>query len=68
MRLAPDAVQRLLLAARRSGADLLSGLPRQETGTWLERLLIPLIHFVLLGYLPLWAMRLSRRTSFGAFT
>ena len=31
---------------------LVSGFPRQETHTLLEKLLIPLIHFVLLGYLP----------------
>jgi len=41
----------------RSGADLVSGFPRQETETFLEWLLLPLIHFVLLSYLPLAAMR-----------
>jgi hypothetical protein len=66
VRLEPDAVARLLLAARRRDADLVSGLPRQETGTWLERLLIPLIHFVLLGFLPFAGMRLSRHPAFGA--
>jgi cellulose synthase/poly-beta-1,6-N-acetylglucosamine synthase-like glycosyltransferase len=32
---------------------LVSGFPRQETGTFLEWLLLPLIHFILLGFLPL---------------
>jgi hypothetical protein len=41
----------------RSGADLVSGFPRQETETTLEWLLLPLIHFVLLSYLPLAGMR-----------
>jgi hypothetical protein len=31
---------------------LASGVPRQITGTFFEKLLIPLIHFVLLGFLP----------------
>jgi hypothetical protein len=41
----------------RSGSDLVSGFPRQETETPLEWLLLPLIHFVLLSYLPLAGMR-----------
>ncbi len=32
---------------------LASGFPRQITRSWSERLLLPLIHFLLLGYLPL---------------
>jgi hypothetical protein len=40
----------------KSGADLCSGVPRQETGTFLEKLLIPLIHFVLLAFLPMKSM------------
>ncbi len=36
---------------------LASGVPRQELGTFSERLLLPLIHFVLLGFLPMHAMR-----------
>jgi len=33
--------------------SLVSGFPAQETGTFLEQLLLPLIHFMLLCYLPL---------------
>ena len=44
----------------------MSGLPRQETGSWLERLVIPLAHFLLLGYLPMFAMRWFRHPAFGA--
>jgi hypothetical protein len=35
-------------------------VPCQECGSWLERLLIPLIHFILLGFLPVPAMRRTR--------
>jgi hypothetical protein len=66
VRLERDAVTRLVRFLCDSKADLISGVPRQETGTFLERLVIPLIHFLLLGYLPLAAMRRFRLGSFGA--
>jgi hypothetical protein len=66
VRLAPDALARLAAFLDRSGAHLVSGLPRQQTGTAAERLVIPLIHFLLLGYLPLAWMRLTRHPAFGA--
>jgi hypothetical protein len=66
VRLAPEGLARLAAFQRASGADLVSGIPRQETGTWLERLVIPLIHFILLGFLPLAWMRTSRSSAFAA--
>jgi len=66
VRLAPDALRRVVVFLQHSGAGLVSGFPRQETGTWAEKLLIPLIHFVLLGYLPMGAMRRSPRPGYGA--
>jgi glycosyltransferase involved in cell wall biosynthesis len=66
VRLAPDALARLAAFLDLSGADLVSGIPRQETDTLPERLIIPLIHFLLLGYLPLVGMRYSQRPAFGA--
>jgi hypothetical protein len=50
---ARDAIARSVAFLDASGAALASGFPRQETGSFLEWLLLPLIHFVLLGYLPL---------------
>ena len=50
----------------RSEAALASGVPRQELGTFSERLLIPLIHFILLGFLPMHAMRRTRWPSMSA--
>jgi hypothetical protein len=66
VRLAPQGLARLAAFLDASGADLVSGLPRQETGTLLEHLLIPLMHFLLLGFLPLWRMRQSRHPAYGA--
>ena len=60
VRLAPDALARMAAFLRAVGAALVSGFPRQETGTLLEKLLIPLIHLLLLCFLPLWAMRQFR--------
>jgi hypothetical protein len=57
VRLAPEALACMAVFLARSGADLVSGFPRQETETTLEWLLLPLIHFVLLSYLPLAGMR-----------
>lgn len=50
---ARDALARSVAFLESTGAALGSGFPRQETGSFLEWLLLPLIHFVLLGYLPL---------------
>ncbi len=57
VRLAPDALARLTNFVRTSGADLVSGVPGQECSNLSDHLLLPLIHFVLLGFLPLTIMR-----------
>ena len=45
---------------------LASGVPHQALGTFSERLLLPLIHFVLLGYLPMAFMRWTKMAGFSA--
>jgi hypothetical protein len=66
VRLAPEALLRMSAFLVRSGSDLVSGFPRQETETPLEWLLLPLIHFVLLSYLPLAGMRALRAPGLAA--
>lgn len=66
VRLEPEALARMVGFLESSGAALVSGFPRQETGTLMERLVIPLIHFVLLGFLPLKRMRESTQPGYGA--
>ena len=66
VRLASDALARMAAFVSTSGADLASGIPHQETGSLLEKLLIPLIHFILLGFLPIRRMRQSRQPAFAA--
>jgi Glycosyl transferase family 2 len=66
VRLAPDGLARMAAFLEESKADLASGIPLQETGTLVEKLVIPLNHFVLLCFLPLARMRRSRHPAYAA--
>jgi hypothetical protein len=66
VRLAPLALARMHSFLKSSGAALVSGFPRQETGTLLEKLVIPLINWLLVCYLPMGSMRRSRQVGLGA--
>lgn len=71
VRLGPEALYRMVseinyVRAGRSERAMVSGFPRQETVTLLEWLLLPLIHFVLLGFLPLPGERWSGQAGFAA--
>ena len=66
VRLEPDALARMATFLEQSNSALVSGFPRQITATTLEWLLLPLIHFVLLGFLPIPRMRASTKPSFAA--
>jgi glycosyltransferase involved in cell wall biosynthesis len=66
VRLAPDAAAQLSGALEETGAQLISGVPRQEVGTFSEKLLVPLIHFIMLGFLPLDRMRRSEHPAYGS--
>lgn len=57
VRFEPGAVWRAVAEAQRTGVDLLSTFPRQVTGSLGEALLVPMIHFILLSYLPIDRMR-----------
>jgi cellulose synthase/poly-beta-1,6-N-acetylglucosamine synthase-like glycosyltransferase len=64
VRLAPEALAEMSGFLSGTGSDLVSGFPRQEMETPLEWLLLPLIHFVLLSYLPLAGMRVLTASGF----
>lgn len=68
VRLTPGSVGRLVRELRENACDakLLSGVPRQLTGSWLETLIVPQILLVLLGYLPVGRMRRSVGPGYGA--
>jgi cellulose synthase/poly-beta-1,6-N-acetylglucosamine synthase-like glycosyltransferase len=64
--LSKDALLRAITQRRRINADLLSGFPRQRVVTMGEQLLIPLIHLILLCFLPFGLMRWTRMTGAAA--
>lgn len=66
VRLTPDGLSRAVAFLDEEGVDLASGFPRQETGCILDWLFLPLIHFLLLGYLPLGLARRDGRPGLAA--
>ncbi len=60
----PDALRRTVGAMVASGADMLSLMPRQELVSFWEKLVVPLIHVILMCYLPLRLVRTSRKAAF----
>ena len=66
VRMDPRAVATAVRFARRSGSDLVSTFPHELCGSLGESLTVPMIHFVLLGYLPMGFMRRDRRPALAA--
>ncbi|MBB5344385.1 glycosyltransferase family A protein [Tunturibacter empetritectus] len=66
VRLKPECLARMTVFLQRGRRGLVTGFPQQATETWLERLLLPLIHFVLLGFLPVERMRNTTDPAFAA--
>ncbi len=64
--LTATGLARMIAALRLRNSGLISGFPRQVTLTALEQLLLPLMHFLLLGFLPLSGMRRLLNPAFGA--
>jgi len=66
VRIKPEALVRCVGEMQARGVALLSGFPRQILGGWLERMLLPLIHFVLLGLLPMGRMHKTTKVAYAA--
>jgi hypothetical protein len=66
VRVQPETIARGVAVLEQSSAGLVSGFPLQETPPVLGWLLLPLIHFVLLGFLPLGRSRSSLSPSLAA--
>lgn len=66
VRLARGAIRRMVAEQDNRRVALLSGFPKQLTQSFAERLLIPMMYYILLGYLPLDRMRASTQPEFGA--
>ena len=67
VRIEPDLLSRMAAFQAKSHAALVTGFPRLITITFLEKLLLPLIHFALLAYLPMGWMRKLRGGTRAAF-
>lgn len=57
VRFEPACCEQAFAAAVQLRTELLSTFPRQFTGSLAEILVVPLIHFILLGFLPIARMR-----------
>jgi glycosyltransferase involved in cell wall biosynthesis len=66
VRLTPNALARCVGEMETSQLALLSGFPKQITIGWMEQTLLPLIHFVLLGFLPMGRMRKTTKPAYAA--
>lgn len=66
VRLSKDALTRIVAEQELRQAPLVSGFPLQETGTIAEKMLIPMMHYILLGFLPIDRMRHSTEVGFAA--
>ena len=66
VRLKPECLARMAAFLKRGERGLVSGFPQQVTETPLEQLVLPLIHFVLLGFLPVERMRNTIDPAFAA--
>lgn len=67
VQLKPGALNSLAeFMSRHPHVDLASGIPQQTLGSFWEKILIPQIHFILMGFLPLKAMRSTLDPGFAA--
>ncbi|MFD1992578.1 glycosyltransferase [Paenibacillus nicotianae] len=68
VRLEVEGLEAAMVTAQSQGKGLISGFPRMETGTWLERIVVPMMSFVIAYHLPIMMVRRSRSPLFLAVT
>ena len=66
VQLRPEALAALVALATRQQAGLLTVWPTQITVSWGERLVVPLMAFAILGYLPVLPVHYTRWPAFAA--
>jgi len=66
VRVEGNAIAGCVAQQQRTDVALLSGFPRVVMITWMERLVLPLIQFVLLGLLPMFRMRQTTKPAYAA--
>lgn len=68
VRLEKEALEAAMVTARAQGTGLISGFPRMDTGTWLERIVVPMMAFIIGYHLPIMMVRRSPKPFFLAVT
>ena len=66
VRLGKDALQHLLPVLKRQKNGMISGFPFQETKTWMEKLIVPMMTFTIACHLPIRFVRSSADPKFAA--
>lgn len=66
IRLKPEALENALAMAEAQEEGLITGFAYQHTGTWLEKLVVPLMTFTIICHLPIPLVRASRDPRFVA--
>lgn len=66
IRLKPEALENALAMADAQEEGLITGFAYQHTGTWLEKLVVPLMTFTIICHLPIPLVRASRDPRFVA--
>jgi chlorobactene glucosyltransferase len=59
---APDMLRGVLSIALQQKVSLLSGFPRQITSSLPQKITVPLIYFIIMGWAPLWWIHRSHAT------
>ncbi len=63
---APSALRLAVAARQQAGVDLVSALPQQDTGSWGERLVVPMLAWSLFCFLPLALAHRQQRPALSA--
>lgn len=66
VRLSKEGLAKLIGFQQDRNVPLVSAFPRQIMVSWMELMIIPMINFMLLCYLPMWGMRHLPMPGFGA--
>ncbi|SEN45418.1 Glycosyltransferase, catalytic subunit of cellulose synthase and poly-beta-1,6-N-acetylglucosamine synthase [Amphibacillus marinus] len=66
VRLESGALNTLAPYLSKQGSGIVSGFPRQIVRTWFERLVVPMMMFVILAHLPVWLVQRSPKPVFAA--
>lgn len=62
---APNMLRSVLPMAIKTRASLLSGFPRQLANSWLQRVVTPIWQFIIMSWMPLWALQYGRKPKAG---